>query len=137
MTSSTLPQMYDITVTNGVAKNVSYIDITKAKPGDKVVLLADDRRDEGFAFEKWVVTGATVDAENNMTAKFIMPEGNVTAEATYIPCDILCGFRADESAIVVGVTGFEPAASTSQTSRATNCATPRSVKNIRFLGHFP
>ena len=86
--SSTLPQMYDITVTNGVAKNVSYIDITKAKPGDKVVLLADDRRDEGFAFEKWVVTGATVDAENNMTAKFIMPEGNVTAEATYIPCDI-------------------------------------------------
>lgn len=88
MTSSTLPQMYDITVTNGVAKNESYIDITKAKPGDKVVLLADDRRDEGLAFEKWVVTGATVDAENNMTAKFIMPEGNVTAEATYIPCDI-------------------------------------------------
>ena len=88
VTSSTLPQMYDITVTNGVAKSVSYIDITKAKPGDKVVLLADDRRDEGFAFEKWVVTGATVDAENNMTAKFIMPEGNVTAEATYIPCDI-------------------------------------------------
>ena len=88
VTSSTLPQMYDITVTNGVAKNVSYIDITKAKPGDKVVLLADDRRDEGLAFEKWVVTGATVDAENNMTAKFIMPEGNVTAEATYIPCDI-------------------------------------------------
>ena len=86
--SSTLPQMYDITVINGVAKNESYIDITKAKPGDKVVLLADDRRDEGLAFEKWVVTGATVDAENNMTAKFIMPEGNVTAEATYIPCDI-------------------------------------------------
>lgn len=88
VTSSTLPQMYDITVTNGVAKNVSYIDIKKAKPGDKVVLLAHDRRDDGFAFEKWVVTGATVDAENNMTAKFIMPEGNVTAEATYVPCDI-------------------------------------------------
>ena len=88
VTSSTLPQMYDITVTNGVAKNESYIDITKAKPGDKVVLLADDRRDEGWAFKKWVVTGATVDAENNMTAKFVMPEGNVTAEATYIPCDI-------------------------------------------------
>lgn len=88
VTSSTLPQMYDITVTNGVAKNVSYIDITEAKPGDKVVLLADDRRDEGWAFKKWVVTGATVDAENNMTAKFIMPEGNVTAKATYIPCDI-------------------------------------------------
>ena len=88
VTSSTLPQMYDITVKNGVAKNVSYIDITKAKPGDKVVLLANDRRDEGLAFEKWVVTGATVDAENKSTAKFVMPEGNVTAEATYIPCDI-------------------------------------------------
>ena len=37
---------------------------------------------------------------------------------------------------MVGVTGFEPAASTSQTSRATNCATPRSVKNIRFLVNF-
>lgn len=88
VTSSTLPQMYDITVTNGVAKNISYIDITEAKPGDKVVLQANDRRDEGWAFKKWVVTGATVDDENNMTAKFIMPEGNVTAEATYIPCDI-------------------------------------------------
>ena len=37
---------------------------------------------------------------------------------------------------MVGVTGFEPAASTSQTSRATNCATPRCVKNIRFLVNF-
>ena len=88
VTSSPLPQEHNITVINGVAKNKNYIDITKAKPGDKVVLLADDRRDEGFAFEKWVVTGATVDAENNSTAKFTMPEGNVTAEATYIPCDI-------------------------------------------------
>ena len=37
---------------------------------------------------------------------------------------------------LVGVTGFEPAASTSQTSRATSCATPRSVKNIEFLSFF-
>ena len=37
---------------------------------------------------------------------------------------------------MVGVTGFEPAASTSQTSRATNCATPRCVKNIEFLRFF-
>ena len=29
---------------------------------------------------------------------------------------------------LVGVTGFEPAASTSQMSRATNCATPRYIK---------
>ena len=89
VTSSTLPQMYDITVTNGVAKNVSYIDITKAKPGDKVVLLAEDRRDKGWAFEKWVVTGATVDNEKQMNTQFIMPEGDVTAEAKYTPCDII------------------------------------------------
>ena len=37
---------------------------------------------------------------------------------------------------MVGVTGFEPAASTSQTSRATNCATPRCVIFIRFLVTF-
>ena len=30
--------------------------------------------------------------------------------------------------ILVGVTGFEPAASTSQMSRATNCATPRNIR---------
>ena len=37
---------------------------------------------------------------------------------------------------LVGVTGFEPAASTSQTSRATNCATPRSVKILDFSVEF-
>ena len=37
---------------------------------------------------------------------------------------------------MVGVTGFEPAASTSQTSRASSCATPRKVKNIEFLRFF-
>ena len=88
VTSSPLPQEHNITVINGVAKNKNYIDITKAKPGDKVVLLAEDRRDKGWAFEKWVVTGATVDNEKQMNTQFIMPEGNVTAEATYIPCDI-------------------------------------------------
>ena len=88
VTSSPLPQEHNITVINGVAKNKNYIDITKAKPGDKVVLLAEDRRDKGWAFEKWVVTGATVDNEKQMNTQFIMPEGNVTAKATYIPCDI-------------------------------------------------
>ena len=76
-------------IINGVAKNKNYIDITKAKPGDKVVLLAEDRRDKGWAFEKWVVTGATVDNEKQMNAQFIMPEGDVTAEAKYTPCDII------------------------------------------------
>ena len=89
VTSSTLPQVYDITVINGVAKNISYIDITEAKPGDKVVLLAEDRRDKGWAFEKWVVTGATVDNEKQMNTQFIMLEGDVTAEAKYTPCDII------------------------------------------------
>ncbi len=45
-------------------------------------------------------------------------------------------FLVRKSQILVGVTGFEPAASTSQTSRATNCATPRKVKNIEFLRFF-
>ena len=89
VTSSPLPQEHNITVINGVAKNKNYIDITKAKPGDKVVLLADDRRDEGFAFKKWVVTGATVDNEKQMNTQFIMLEGDVTAEAKYTPCDII------------------------------------------------
>ena len=89
VTSSPLPQEHNITVINGVAKNKNYIDITKAKPGDKVVLLADDRRDEGWAFKKWVVTGATVDNEKQMNTQFIMPEGDVTAEAKYTPCDII------------------------------------------------
>ena len=35
---------------------------------------------------------------------------------------------------LVGVTGFEPAASTSQMSRATNCATPRYVFNCGRVG---
>ena len=33
---------------------------------------------------------------------------------------------------LVGVTGFEPAASTSQMSRATNCATPRYLFDCRI-----
>ena len=89
VTSSPLPQEHNITVINGVAKNKNYIDITEAKPGDKVVLLAEDRRDKGWAFEKWVVTGATVDNEKQMNTQFIMPEGDVTAEAKYTPCDII------------------------------------------------
>ena len=89
VTSSPLPQEHNITVINGVAKNKNYIEITKAKPGDKVVLLAEDRRDKGWAFEKWVVTGATVDNEKQMNTQFIMPEGDVTAEAKYTPCDII------------------------------------------------
>ena len=40
-------------------------------------------------------------------------------------CRLFAVGYADESANLVGVTGLEPAASKSQTSRATNCATPR------------
>ena len=35
---------------------------------------------------------------------------------------------------MVGVTGFEPATSWSQTTRATNCATPRCGNERRKLG---
>ena len=38
--------------------------------------------------------------------------------------------------ILVGVAGFEPTASKSQTSRATSCATPRSVKILDFSVEF-
>ena len=39
---------------------------------------------------------------------------------------------------LVGVTGFEPAASTSQMSRATNCATPRFIQfYARILTEIP
>ena len=37
---------------------------------------------------------------------------------------------------LVGVAGLEPTASKSQTSRATNCATPRNKVFIRFLRFF-
>ena len=37
---------------------------------------------------------------------------------------------------MVGVTGFEPAASTSQTSRATNCATPRCPFVLLIIADF-
>ncbi|MDY3923286.1 MAG: S-layer homology domain-containing protein [Ezakiella sp.] len=88
VTSSTLPQIYNITVTHGVARDKNDKEITKAKPGDKVVLQADNRLDEGWKFEKWVVNGVTVDNEKEMNTQFIMPESDVTAKATYIPCDI-------------------------------------------------
>ena len=39
-----------------------------------------------------------------------------------------------EALDLVGVTGFEPAASTSQMSRATNCATPRNSQASRTWG---
>ena len=34
---------------------------------------------------------------------------------------------------MVGVTGFEPAASWSQTKRATSCATPRDLMKIKII----
>lgn len=37
---------------------------------------------------------------------------------------------------MVGVTGFEPAASTSQMSRATNCATPRKYEILCGAGGY-
>ena len=40
-----------------------------------------------------------------------------------------------EALDLVGVTGFEPAASTSQMSRATNCATPR--KHFNYITNLP
>ncbi len=45
--------------------------------------------------------------------------------------------RPGPEILLVGVTGFEPAASWSQTKRATNCATPRSGRIIpKYSGEF-
>ncbi len=39
--------------------------------------------------------------------------------------------------LLVGATGFEPATSWSQTTRATNCATPRLMKRQVYNGFLP
>ena len=73
---------YDITVTGGAASNSSGTAITAASAGTVVTLTADDAPD-GQVFDKWVANGVTVADETSATTTFTMPEGAVTAEATY------------------------------------------------------
>ena len=73
---------YNVTVTGGTASVGAGTPITKATMGTTVTLTADPAP-SGKMFDKWVVTGVVVADANNATTTFVMPAGNVTAEATY------------------------------------------------------
>lgn len=74
---------YEVNVTNGNASIGGGI-ITYAAP-DSVVLLSANVAPSGKAFDKWVVTGITVDEDALCGSKLAitMPNNTVTAEATY------------------------------------------------------
>ena len=70
-----LPE-YNISVTNGTAS------ASKATEGTTVTLTANTAP-AGKVFDKWVVTGVTVENATSETVTFDMPANDVTAEATY------------------------------------------------------
>ena len=67
---------YTVTVTSGTAS------ANTATMGTTITLTAD-QAPSGQMFDKWVVNGVVVDDANSATTTFVMPAGNVTAEATY------------------------------------------------------
>ena len=73
---------YNVTVTGGTASVGAGTPITKATMGTTVTLTAG-AAPSGQMFDKWVVNGVVVDDANSATTTFVMPAGNVTAEATY------------------------------------------------------
>ena len=73
---------YNVTVTGGTASVGAGTPITKATMGTTVTLTAG-AAPTGQMFDKWVVNGVIVDDANSATTTFVMPAGNVTAEATY------------------------------------------------------
>ena len=73
---------YNITVTGGTASVGAGTPITKATMGTTVTLTAGEAP-SGQMFDKWSVKGVTVADANSATTTFVMPAGNVTAEATY------------------------------------------------------
>ena len=73
---------YNVTVTGGTASVGAGTPITKATMGTTVTLTADPAP-SGKMFDKWVVNGVVVADANSATTTFVMPAGNVTAEATY------------------------------------------------------
>ena len=73
---------YNVTVTGGTASVGAGTPITKATMGTTVTLIAG-QAPSGQMFDKWVVNGVVVDDANSATTTFVMPAGNVTAEATY------------------------------------------------------
>lgn len=75
---------YPLTLTNAIAtKNTAIVnDKTYGKVGTEIALTAKEAQ-EYYAFDKWTVTGASVEDENSMAISFTMPESAVSAEATY------------------------------------------------------
>ena len=73
---------YNVTVTGGTASVGAGTPITKATMGTTVTLIAG-QAPAGQEFDKWVVNGVVVADANSATTTFVMPAGNVTAEATY------------------------------------------------------
>ena len=67
---------YNISVINGTAS------ASKTVEGATVTLTANPAP-TGKVFDKWVVTGATVDNATSETATLTMPANDVTAQATY------------------------------------------------------
>ncbi|MBR6824593.1 MAG: S-layer homology domain-containing protein, partial [Firmicutes bacterium] len=68
------PTTYTVTVTNGSGGG-SYAE------GESVTITADAPQ-SGYVFDKWTITGVTVD-ETQSTVSFTMPANDVTATATY------------------------------------------------------
>ena len=73
---------YNVTVTGGTASVGAGTPITKATMGTTVTLTAAPAPSDQM-FDKWVVNGVAVADANSATTTFVMPAGNVTAEATY------------------------------------------------------
>ena len=67
---------YTVTVTSGTAS------VNTATMGTTVTLTAN-QAPAGQEFDKWIVTGVVVADANSATTTFVMPAGNVSAEATY------------------------------------------------------
>ena len=73
---------YNVTVTGGTASVGAGTPITKATMGTTVTLTAG-AAPSGQMFDKWVVNGVVVADANSATTTFVMPAGEVTAQATY------------------------------------------------------
>ena len=76
---------YDITVTGGKA-TVNGAEVTKAYPGDKVILTANANTDTSL-FQKWEVTAGGVTLSSDYVPNdvfFFMPEAPVSIQAKFI-----------------------------------------------------
>lgn len=75
---------YPLTLTNATAEENTAIvnDKTYGKAGAEIALTAKEA-EKYYAFDKWAVTGVSVEDENSMSISFTMPENAVSAKATY------------------------------------------------------